>query len=288
MRITDFERLSISTRLAAVGGSFALVSLIDHLAGPFVSTSLLYVLSVALATLGFGRAVGIVVSLAAAAVWLAVEVNNAAIDYSRWIHFWNAVVRFGFFLTIALLLDALNRRVEAEARNALSCSLTGLANGRGFRERLEAERQRATRTGRSLSLLYVDLDNFKAVNDRKGHAEGDRVLKAVADALTQETRVTDLAARLGGDEFALLLPETSEDGSDVMAHKLRGAVSRRMADGRWPVTLSIGAVTFTDPQPDSVSMLQQADAAMYEAKHRGKDAIVRRRVSATDLPTAPA
>jgi len=282
MWILAFQRLSVAVRVAAIVISFAFVSFVDFLSGPLISTSLLYVSSVAFATLGFGFRVGVVVCIAAGSVWLAIDVNGALIEYSIWIHIWNALIRFGFFLLIALLLAALNDLFQAAARNALSCPLTKLANGRAFGERLEAERRRAQRSGRPLSLLYLDLDNFKAVNDRQGHGEGDRVLKSVAEAMAGACRATDLPARLGGDEFALILPETAGDGAEVFAQKIRAGVAMRMEAGDWPVTLSIGAVTFEGAPQDTASMLKHADTLMYQAKQAGKDSIVRRSIPASD------
>jgi diguanylate cyclase (GGDEF)-like protein len=151
--------------------------------------------------------------------------------------------------------------------------LTGAANARAFRGRARDEIDRSRRYGRPFTLAYVDLDNFKAVNDRFGHSAGDNLLRLVTDNIRKNLRTTDIFARVGGDEFVLLLPETGPESARAVLDKLQDKVTSSLQEAKWPVTLSVGAVIYLSP-PDSVdAMIVQADNLMYQVKHSGKNRI---------------
>ena len=151
--------------------------------------------------------------------------------------------------------------------------LTGLKNRRAFYELGETEVLRARRYGRPLSLAYIDLDNFKAINDNLGHEEGDRLLVTVAGIIREQLRATDIIARLGGDEFAVLLPETGEAAARNVLEKLRAALLRAAQDRLWPVTFSIGTVVCEQPPPHFENLVRDADQVMYAVKRKGKDSL---------------
>lgn len=164
------------------------------------------------------------------------------------------------------------RRIEHQQElltEARTDPLTGLLNRRALDERLEAELARQDRSGGPLSLLLIDIDNFKPVNDEHGHAHGDKVLQGVADAMRRIARTADVLGRIGGDEFALLLGDTHENGAWTAANRLLEAI-REIG-----VTVSIGAAT-AEPSGhwDVASLLRAADEALYEAKHAGRDRAV--------------
>jgi len=160
-------------------------------------------------------------------------------------------------------------------RLAAQDALTGLANRRAFEQRAADEEARARRSGRGIGLLMLDVDHFKAVNDRHGHAAGDRVLQQIARLLEASIRETDLAARLGGEEFAVLLPELADRADAArVAEKIRQTVQAHAFEGAGHVTLSVG-VAWADGQATPVSVaLQHADAALYEAKREGRNRCV--------------
>lgn len=167
----------------------------------------------------------------------------------------------------------LNLVLQREKEFARTDMLTGLANRRAFYEALQMERARAARYGRPITLAYVDLDNFKRVNDTLGHAVGDELLARVADLLRQTLRASDTVGRLGGDEFALLLPETSAQAAEILLHKLASVLTDAMQTKKWPVTFSIGAAAFLgDPTPVE-EMIRTADELMYSVKKSGKNRI---------------
>ncbi len=186
-----------------------------------------------------------------------------------------ARVRVGLRLQKALSdLAAKNEILE---KLALTDALTGLANRRAFQEALEAEVARVDRHGRPASLLFLDLDHFKAVNDTHGHAVGDEVLEGFAQVLKQGCRKGDLGARIGGEEFAVLLPATARVPASLMAERVRRVVEARPLGRtvRVPVTVSIGLATTEDlPQPPSAEeLLRRADAALYRAKAEGRNRV---------------
>jgi len=152
--------------------------------------------------------------------------------------------------------------------------LTRVLNGRAFTERVTHELERSRRYKRPLSLLYLDLDNFKVLNDSRGHQTGDAVLRLVADAMRQAVRLADVVGRLGGDEFAVLMPETDGALADLVAARL-AANLRSAFDGTPPVTASIGIVSVMNPDADADQVVGAADRAMYEAKRTGKDRVVK-------------
>jgi diguanylate cyclase (GGDEF)-like protein len=166
---------------------------------------------------------------------------------------------------------------ERIRRQAVTDELTGLANRRRFLESVRAEMQRARRYGHPLSLLMVDLDRLKEINDAHGHAAGDAMLRGVANCLRAVVRVTDVPARLGGDEFAVLMPETGREAALLVAERIRSEVEgyRAAADGHdIASTVSIGLIS-RDPGhlQDLPSLLHLADDALYKSKTSGRNQV---------------
>ncbi|HET6631768.1 MAG TPA: GGDEF domain-containing protein [Rhodanobacteraceae bacterium] len=154
--------------------------------------------------------------------------------------------------------------------------LTELCNRRHFNELLEKEIARARRHGRPLALCMIDVDHFKRVNDRFGHAEGDRVLQTIASCMREHTRIEDIVARVGGEEFSVLFPETDEGAALNFAERLRAGVERRefVLGGRPEhVTVSVGVATVSNTCDTPGLLLQAADAALYEAKEGGRNQV---------------
>lgn len=164
-------------------------------------------------------------------------------------------------------VDALVQRLHQLARTD---ALTGLLNRRAFDEQLQREIQRTMRTSEPLALLLGDVDHFKQINDRRGHAAGDEALTHVAQTLTHTARTVDTVARVGGEEFALLLPGTDLDGALDAAERLRQA----LADSPDGLTMSFGVVEAPHHGHTPDDLLRAADRALYTAKQRGRDRAV--------------
>jgi diguanylate cyclase (GGDEF)-like protein/PAS domain S-box-containing protein len=166
--------------------------------------------------------------------------------------------------------EQLAAALAAEKELARSDPLTGLPNRRAFYEIALAESDRARRYRHPLSLAYLDVDNFKQVNDDYGHDAGDELLVRVAEVLRRNLRNNDVVARLGGDEFAMLLPETPQSATDAVIGKLQAKLNFAAIDNDWPVNFSIGMVTFSPPPADVDEMLRAADQLMYSVKRDRK------------------
>ncbi len=166
-------------------------------------------------------------------------------------------------------LEAMNARLEMLATTD---GLTGLKNHRTFQERLRAEVKRAERHESTLSVLLLDVDEFKNFNDTFGHPAGDTVLQKVAEVLQGASRETDLVARYGGEEFAVILPETDEAGARVAAEGFRRAIEAVL----WivnPVTVSVGMATWSAVECDAAVLVKQADSALYRSKQSGRNCV---------------
>ena len=169
----------------------------------------------------------------------------------------------------------LGRQADRLAALSETDALTGLSNARGLFDRLDRELARSRRYREPLTLLLVDLDGLKGINDRYGHGAGDEALRHLASVIRSQLRETDIGARWGGDEFAVVAPRTSKVAALALAERIRSLIPQ---DGReWPLTCSIGVASI-DPETDgllvdSASLMRVADLAMYEAKRGGKNRI---------------
>jgi diguanylate cyclase (GGDEF)-like protein len=235
--------------------------------------AVLYALPVFWTTFFFGRR-GAVAIIACVAVGHAITLLAlpAADSYpGRWL---DVMVSVCGVAMVVLVLERRNELLMARlAGEARTDPLTGLLNRRGFDEYASRELTRAGRDGRSVALAIFDIDNFKLINDHRGHAVGDRVLVHVARVLSGESRVIDLAARLGGDEFAVLLPGSDETGADAFAERVRRALAVTDRPNLPEVRVSAG-ITATATLINVQTMLERVDQALYAAKRAGRDRTV--------------
>ncbi len=249
------------------------VGAIDFITGYEISLSLFYLGPVAVAAWYAGRWPGVTVAALSCSGWYAADVA-AGNDYSHAaIPVWNALIRFGFFLLASLLLTALQKSLRDQRALAQTDALTGLLTRRAFEERLQHDLALTQRRGTALTLAYLDLDDFKALNDSRGHTKGDQVLHTIGTVLTSNLRRVDTAARLGGDELALVLPDTGADGARTVVGQIVRKIDDALASQGVRVTCSVGVVTFEAPGLSLPEAVSAADALMYEVKREGKGAI---------------
>ena len=267
------ERQSRSAILVLGSLFITVLGVVDYATGPDLSLFIFYLIPVSLATWFAGSGAGIALSVLSAVAWSLADIldvhpgRNAAIPY------WNLFMELSFFFAASTVLAGLRSSLEREQKLGRTDYLTGAVNSRYFAELADREIQRALRYSHIFTAAYLDLDNFKAVNDHKGHQEGDRLLKLVVATIADSVRATDIVARLGGDEFLILFPETGSEMARTAVEKIREKLLELMVANNWPVTFSFGLVTF-DSAPLSVNhLVKLADTVMYEVKNSGKDGV---------------
>jgi diguanylate cyclase (GGDEF)-like protein len=269
-------RLARLPRPVIVGLGLAMVAgiaVLDYMTGPRVLLSIFYLLPVMAVAWSTGStACGAAVMLGSCAVGpVEFFISGSRYD-SLPIAVWNSLVRLAVFSIVLYLLGRQRLLVGSLHELAQQDELTGLANLRAFREAAAREVERSRRFGHPLSLAFIDIDDFKTTNDRRGHDAGDRVLVCLASVALATVRSVDTVARLGGDEFVVIMPETGTAAGLPVARRLREAFSRATGGGAG-VTCSIGLASY-ESAPDSVEeMLAAADALLYEAKQAGKDTV---------------
>lgn len=250
-----------------------LIGLVDYVTGYDLSLSLFYLAPVAILAWYDGGVTGYVAAITAALAWLIANSVGVPVRLTPTLLGWNTAIRLGFFIIVAKLLSSLRLAHEAQRRLARTDALTGAYNGRAFREVVQVELLRADRMGYPVSLIYLDFDNFKALNDRRGHEAGDALLQTFGREMIAGLRRTDMVGRLGGDEFAVLLPNTQPEQAVLVATKLKALVDRSNEGADPQVSLSIGVVTSADQVPEAEALISAGDRLMYEAKKAGKNQI---------------
>ncbi|HSM17762.1 MAG TPA: GGDEF domain-containing protein [Gemmatimonadales bacterium] len=262
------RRAMVSVALALIAG----IGLADYAAGPeVVSIHPLYFAPIAIMAWYVGLRPAIALSIVAAGTWLLSDSLSGHNPSHAVIPLLNSVVLLGAFILIGALLAVIRRHLAREEMLSTTDPLTGLANSRAIYAQIDRELRRAGRYQHPFSVCAIDLDNFKAVNDAHGHLVGDEALKQVAQTLRTYTRSTDTIARLGGDEFVILFPETDAASAREVLQTVRTRLLEAMEQNGWPVTFSIGGVTFESPAPSVQSVIKAADDLMYEVKRGKKD-----------------
>lgn len=253
------------------------VGVVDEFTGVDISLILFYLVPIGLGTWFVNRRAGVLLSIVAAAVSFAANALYRLQAGDHDVHLavlgWNGFVQVATSIALVIMLAALRERLGREELLARTDALTQIANRRAFFEAANLELERARRHQRHITMAYVDVDDFKNVNDQLGHAQGDALLVAVAQTLREATRAVDTVARLGGDEFGLLLPETGAAEADPLLARLRAAILSAMVSGGWSVGVSIGAATFRTAPGSVDEMMARADELMYAAKRERKGSI---------------
>jgi diguanylate cyclase (GGDEF)-like protein len=249
-----------------------LLGVADYATGFEISFSLFYLVPVSFAAWYAGKWAGLAAAFFSAVAWDLANGLAGQVFSSPAILYWNTATRLGFFAVVTLLLSRLRQELDHERDRSRTDFLTGVSNHRAFYDKAGGEILRSTRSGRPFTVAYIDLDNFKMINDRHGHSVGDMVLRTVAKTIAVNLRGTDMVARLGGDEFVVLFPETDSDSARLAVGKIQKVLSGEMEQGRWVVTFSIGVLTFGTPPRSVEEMIKTADRLMYDVKTKGKDA----------------
>jgi diguanylate cyclase (GGDEF)-like protein len=251
---------------------------LEHFEGVRRFTLGFYMLNIAFATVAFGQRMGIT-SAVLSVLALATSDLVTSKDLRPW-------TEWALFFAILMTLVAILLRISRLQQDALFDVVTGLRNHRYFQVRLREEIQRTDRNARPTGLIFFDLDNFKAINDRFGHAVGDYVLSEVSRVLEANARSSDIVCRYGGEEVAVILPETTVDEAVNVAERLRQAVERRNDQPGPAVTVSAGVASYPENADSSDLLISSADAALYAAKRAGKNRIVSAPLRGAEQPVA--
>lgn len=275
------EFLQKQSRTAIIAAGIVLVLAlwaVDYRTGPEFSFVTFYLAPVFLVAWFAGEGPGIWISLLCGAAWYTADVLSLENRGHPAITYLNLLTKLGFFAIVSHILSTLRGSLERERERARTDYLTQVSNSRFFAEIAGNEIRRAGRYQHPFTIAYLDIDNFKTVNDEWGHSTGDLLLTVVAETIRKNIRSTDVVARLGGDEFALLLPETGYDAAEIVIQKVHQSLLAAMIAKAWPVTFSVGVVTFLTP-PESVDrMINIADGFMYSVKHGGKNMIIHKQI----------
>ena len=249
------------------------IGTLDFASGVEVRVFPLYYVPLAVLAWRFGRAGATVATLLCGTSWLASNLL-AGLEYTisaTWVI--NTAMQTASFATVGLLIAVVRSSLIRERGVSRSDPLTEMLNRKGFYEEATRLVALCRRSGRPLTMAYIDLDNFKMVNDRLGHERGDDVLRTAADQLKAATRPSDVTARLGGDEFVVLFPELGGSEAGAALERIRSSLADALPSGPVPVSASIGAVTFTAPPKDIEDMVRASDAQMYTAKAAGRNRV---------------
>lgn len=258
--------------VASVAG-IAAVGVLDYLTGVELRVFPLYFPPLAFGAWWLSRSFTLFLVLLATVTWLVANVlhDPDAAPAATWA--FNTGAQLTAFAIPGVLISELRRMLRDERARSQRDPLTGLYNSRALRDRTATVLAYARRHRLPVTIAYLDLDNFKSVNDQFGHETGDAALNVVADTLRRHSRASDVVARVGGDEFVLVLLDLCDERARVVLERMRVQVGATMVERGWSVTASIGALCFTEPPQNDRDLMREADAAMYRAKRDGKDRI---------------
>ncbi len=277
MTITEYLEGRPKWALLVLGALlFLLVGAGDYLthANYALEFSAFYLVPVSFFSWFIGKRAGIAFALASVGMGFLVRLRPALGSIAYWV----ALVWLALYVCSTLMIVQLKRLYEHERELSRIDPLTMAENRRALFEAATRARSFSDRHLLPLSIAYLDLDDFKQLNDRMGHSTGDKLLALAADCIRKALRPTDVVARLGGDEFALLLPQTDKETAASIVSRVRFELDRAMQEHHWPVTFSVGVVSFSPPIASVPQMIRAADEAMYAAKKRGKDRVEQREI----------
>jgi diguanylate cyclase (GGDEF)-like protein len=274
MQVTELLDKLPRTVLLTIGFLMVpVLGMVEYVGGPYLSFPIFYLLPITIVSWSAGWGWGATICIASTVTMV---VSGMSYKHPEPVFvLWNSAVRAMVFLFMSYMLAALRVSLQKEKEMARRDVLTGIANRRLFIEVATAEIHRARRYGHPFTLAYVDVDDFKSVNDAAGHAAGDTLLKALCVRIEANIRQADTLARMGGDEFAILFPEIGYEAAGLIAQRIEQRLKTAFEIHGKPVTFSIGVVTFDTPPADVDQMIKAADELMYSVKSSGKNRLLR-------------
>lgn len=261
----------ISFLLASL--SVILLGLLDQMTGYEMSFSIFYFLPILMMAWFKQTREAMIICVLSASVWLLADTLSGHSYSLGWIPFWNAGMRLMVFLFVAFLTSRARKDYELEKKMSRTDLLTGLNNTRSFMEQAEVEKSRATRFKQAFTIAYIDVDNFKQLNDIFGHAKGDALLQELGKSIRENIRAYDVAARIGGDEFVILFPGTDAKQAHEVTTKIKTKVGEVLQKYLNALSLSIGVVTVIQSKCSINELIKMADDLMYSVKKEEKNNI---------------
>ena len=249
-----------------------IVGFLDYITGNEIAFSLFYLIPIIIVTWPLGQRTGLLMSILCALVWQFIDIESGTTLSHPLIYVWNTIIVFGFFIIVTILLTSIKNVLELEKEMARTDFLTGVTNSRSFYKLAKIEIDRTVRFNRAITMAYIDIDNFKQVNDTRGHDQGDGLLRLVAQTIKNNIRSIDIVSRLGGDEFAIIFPETNESEAKIVISKMQKEILNVIKNNNWPITFSIGVITCYK-LCSYANLIKQADHLMYTVKNSGKNRI---------------
>lgn len=254
--------------LVASIATVVMVSYLSYYTGDFF-LEVVYAMAILLPSWYAGRWQGLTVTLVSG---IGIFLSSYYFNVNKSpLHYVNMGLEIVVLFTISILTSSLRTRYLQAEYMASYDPLTGVSNRNRFFLLAEQVMHEASRYGRPFSLAYIDLDNFKQVNDQQGHHEGDKALQAVAAVMKSNLRQADIIARIGGDEFVVLLPGSDHSMAETALRKLQSMLLQEMKANKWPITFSIGAVSCSNFQGSIHEVLKLADGYLYAVKSQGKN-----------------
>jgi diguanylate cyclase (GGDEF)-like protein len=248
---------------------------IDYVSGVDFRIYPLYFIPLAFGSWNRPAITSLMLSVYATAVWFFSNYLIGMRYSSNVVWVVNTASQLTTFILVSLAVAYIGRRFEFESELARTDALTGLLNSRAFYERMSFEVKRSHRYQRPIAVVYLDLDNFKEINDRLGHKAGDKILLRVARILRASLRDTDIVGRMGGDEFMLVLPEINSDSLEKVLERVRVKVKTIIGnDHKLHLSISAGAVVCIPNKETMEKLISFSDDLMYQVKRSGKDGII--------------
>ena len=242
--------------------------------GGFITFSLIYLIPISLAVWFMNLSFGIVISLISMISWATVgiikdnEFNNTLLFSATFI------IKFGVYIYIVIVLNKLKISLSNAKKASRIDYLTNVVNRKALFEILNLELYKIKRNNNPLTIAYIDVDDFKQVNDNFGHKAGDKLLMKLSRIVYKNIRKTDTIARLGGDEFVIILPETDYETAKIVIEKVRKMISIMMKRNKWNTSLSIGVGTFYNNHYNSGNIINLVDNLMYKVKKNKKNNVL--------------
>jgi diguanylate cyclase (GGDEF)-like protein len=251
----------------------ALLGAIDAQFKPEIVFAPLYLIPIAILSWFVGKWNGITASVLSTMMWLAANIYSGGPYEDTFTYYWNSIICLTTFLLISSLIAYLRVELEQNRNLYQLDTLTGIANSVGFHEAAQREIDRSKRLNRPFSLGYIDIDNFKFINDQMGRTVGDQVIREIAKDIQLNLRKSDLVARVGGDEFALLLSEAGQEASREAINRILHNLKNEMDSKGWPLTFSIGVLACIE-HPKTVDEIMRLTSELRDfVKNNGKDGI---------------